>query len=81
MQYQNAKSTQYKDQQLPYFTNVSGNVTNYPASVLIGDISPRRHLMACSLGHEVGTTTIHRSFTVHQRHTEFAICTSQEKNP
>ena len=61
---------EHSTQGLPYFTNMSNNVTNnYPTSVLKGDLSPRRHLTACSPCHEVGTTTIHRPLALDQRHT------------
>ena len=80
MQHQNAKITQHRDRQLPYFANVGSNVTNdYPASVLIGDFSPRRHLPACGPYLEVGTTTIHRPLTLDQRHAELPMCTSQKR--
>ena len=39
VQHQNAKNSQYRDQQLLCFTSVYSNVTdNYSASVLIGDL-------------------------------------------
>ena len=47
VRHQNAKNTQHRDQQLPYFTNLSSNVTeNYSASVLVGELCPWRHLTA-----------------------------------
>ena len=59
--------------QLPDCTNVT---SDYPASVLTGDLSPWRHLTACIACHEVGTTTMHWPLTLDQRHTEFAVYTS-----
>ena len=47
-------------------------------SVLIGDLSPRRHRKARSSCQEVGTTTIHRPLTLDQCHAEFLMCASQE---
>ena len=36
-----AKNTELRDQQLPYFTNVSSSMTdNYSASVVIGTSTP-----------------------------------------
>ena len=80
MQHQNAKNTQLREQKLPDFTNVGNNViNNYPVSVLIGDLSPRQPRTACSPCHEVGITTIHRPMILDQRHTKFAMCTSQKR--
>ena len=57
VQHHNAKNSQHRAQQLPYFTSVNNNMTgNYSDSVLIGDLSPWRHLTACSPCHEVEHT-------------------------
>ena len=58
---------------------MSNNVTNnYSTSVRIGDLSPWRHLTACSPCHEVGTTPIHGPSTLDQRRADFAMCNSQK---
>ena len=73
------KNSQQRDQQVPYFTSLNSNVTDYSASVLIGDFSPWRHLTACTPCHEVGTNPIHGLLTLDHRHAEFAMCTSQKR--
>ena len=63
----------------PTAPNGSNNVTSdCSTSVLIGDLSPWRHLTACSPCQEVDTTTIYRSLTLDKRYTEFPMCTSQK---
>ena len=54
-------------------------VTNdHSTSVFIGDVSPWRHLTACSPRREASATTMHRPLTLDQRHAEFPMCSSQK---
>ena len=73
VQHQNAKSTKYRDQQLAYCAQCELQCDQRPlyTSVLIGDLSPWRHLTACSPCQEVDTTTMHRPLTLDQRRAEF----------
>ena len=52
----------------PKASNIVAMTTFTP--VLIEDLSPWRHLTACSPCQEVGTTTIHRPSTLDQRHAQ-----------